>query len=67
MKGDATDQRTRRFPNSAAAALRNITGNTPEQAVLWYADCGEAHAVDISQNNVDDVLVRARKALEGRR
>lgn len=50
-----------------AAALRNITGNTPEQAVLWYADCGEAHTIDISEDNVDDVLVRARKALEGRR
>jgi ATP-dependent exoDNAse (exonuclease V) beta subunit len=46
-----------------AAALRNITGNIPEKAILWYADCGEAHAVDISEDNVDDVLARVQVAL----
>jgi ATP-dependent helicase/nuclease subunit A len=47
-----------------AAALRNITGNTPEKAVLWYADYGEAHTIEMSDDNLDDVLARARKALE---
>ena len=44
-----------------AAALRNITGKTPERAVLWYADYGEAHTVEISEDKVDDVLIRASK------
>ena len=47
-----------------AAALHNITGNMPENAVLWYADYGEAHTVDISEDKVDEVLTRARVALE---
>lgn len=49
-----------------AAALRNITGNTPGKAVLWYADYGESHTVEITKDKVDDVLECAQKILERR-
>ena len=48
-----------------AAALRAIKGKAPGQAMLWYADLGEARRIEITNDSIDAVLARARAAVEG--
>jgi ATP-dependent helicase/nuclease subunit A len=47
-----------------AAALRDITGKAPESAMLWYADYGSTHKIAVTDAAIDEVLARARVALQ---
>lgn len=46
-----------------AAAVRALTGTTPCRGLLWYADAGCEHEVDVSPARIDDALNRAAEAL----
>ncbi len=46
-----------------AAALRDINGQAPDSALLWFADYGEARTVAVTNEAIDATLSRARTAL----
>ncbi|MCX5770955.1 MAG: PD-(D/E)XK nuclease family protein, partial [Candidatus Hydrogenedentes bacterium] len=46
-----------------AAAVARLLGRTPQQGILYYADHGDIHEVDLSHESVEDVLRRAAEAI----
>ena len=46
-----------------AAAVQRLLGRIPRQGILYYADYGEVHEVDVSPEAVEDVLGRTARAI----
>lgn len=46
-----------------AAAVRALTGAAPRRGLLWYADAGREHEVDVSAGRIEEALLRAQEAL----
>lgn len=46
-----------------AAAVRELAAKAPRRGLLWYADVGKQHDVDVSPAQIDDALRRAAEAL----
>ena len=46
-----------------AAAVERLLSRTPRQGILYYADHGDVHEVDVSPETVADVLRRAAAAV----
>ncbi len=46
-----------------AAALRDLCGQAPTRGMLWYADYGEAHLLDITESRINAVCDKARQRL----